>query len=465
MSEGLSLPEGPTRPRSTPKSDAVPDAPAPKTSAFQRFVTTYSTFLSSFVIGAAGLVATTVYQSKQQEMTRRQAEAQIKMSEVAAENQWRIERAEILSKNLSLLASSREDTVDQRYGVLLSLTRGKIIDPELAVAYALELGVFNPGYMRSILATVGEKDYLQLDHSYQVSCEERYGLSRNVGFCKNDRYAERSQALSEVIAEELGAGNRKVVELLADERQVKESLQRRAGLFSAYLDGLYQRRQIGDIERFEAMSPGARLVAALVLAADRDGELTADDETAERARFHESREKWLESYLIDRRCDAECKGRLADFMFTDLGLGDGTHEHALAAVLQRPDAESTHVKSRLHVRLLWCRTTNEAAVRLRDRILVPVATRALEQGSSEGIERLKDLLELVALVPLPEANARDAWYSLLERVRQRYPAIWRDYLVRRLTAERQRQAPPRALSQGNFCNATEEAQPVVPEME
>lgn len=463
------MPEGPTRPRPTPKSDGKPDAgsetPAPKTSAFQRFVTTYSTFLSSFVIGAAGLVATTVYQSKQQEMTRRQAEAQIKISEVAAENQWRIERAEILAKNLDLLASGREDTVDQRYGVLLSLTRGKIIDPELAVAYAVELGVFNPGYMRSILATVGDKNYLQLDHSYQVSCEERYGLGRNIGFCKNDRYAVRSQALSEVVAEELGTGNQRPLDLLADERQVKEALQRRAGLFKAYLDALYQRRQIGDIERFEAMSPGARLVAALVLAADRDGELTADDETAERARFHEAREKWLEGYLLERRCDPDCKGRLADFMFTDLGLGDGTHEHALAAILERPDTESTHVKSRFHVRLLWCRATNDAIVRLRDRILVPVATRALEQGNPDGVERLKDLLELLALVPLPAANARDAWYALLERVRQRYPAIWRDYLVRRLTAERQRQTPPRALVQGNFCNMAEELQPVVPEME
>jgi len=448
-----------------PRPNPAPDPPAPKTSAFQRFVTTYSTFLSSFVIGAAGLVATTVYQSKQQEMTRRQAEAQIKISEVAAENQWRIERAEILSKNLELLASSREDTVDQRYGVLLSLTRGKIMDPELAVAYALELGVFNPGYMRSILATVGEKNYLQLDHSYQVSCEERWGLSRNVGFCKNDRYAVRSQALAEVVAEDLGLGNHRPLDLLADERQVQEALQRRAGLFRAYLGGLYERRQIGDIERFEATSSGARLVAALALAADRDGELTADDETAERTRFHEAREKWLEGYLLDRHCDPDCKGRLADFMFTDLGLGDGAHEHALMTLLERPDAESTHAKSRLHVRLLWCRATNEAITRLRDRILVPVATRALVQGNSEGIERLKDLLELVALVPLPAANVRDAWYALLERVRQRYPAIWRDYLVRRLTAERQRQTPPRALVQGNFCSTTEELQPAVLEME
>ena len=46
------------------------------------------------------------------------------------------------------------NSADQRYGVLLSLTRADIIDPELAVSYALELGKDNADYMLSVLANV-----------------------------------------------------------------------------------------------------------------------------------------------------------------------------------------------------------------------------------------------------------------------------------------------------------------------
>ena len=46
-----------------------------------KFIQTYHGFLSSFVIGAAGLIATSIWQFKQSEIARRQAESQQKVAE------------------------------------------------------------------------------------------------------------------------------------------------------------------------------------------------------------------------------------------------------------------------------------------------------------------------------------------------------------------------------------------------
>ena len=145
---------------------AKPSDDEPTSRVGRRFLHRYSAFLSSFVIGIAGLVATSIWQYRQSEIAQQQAESQQKVAETQAENQWRIERAEILAKNLSVLSAQGPDSVEQRYGVLLSLTRGNILDPELAVSYALELGKDNPDYMESVLANTADKDYHRLSRSY-----------------------------------------------------------------------------------------------------------------------------------------------------------------------------------------------------------------------------------------------------------------------------------------------------------
>src|SRR4051794_38260803 len=155
------------------KPEGDESTPDEETSRVGRFIMKYHTFLSSFVIGAAGLVATSIWQYRQSETARRAAESQQKVAETQAENQWRIERAEILAKNLSVLAAQGPGSVEQRYGVLLSLARGQILDPELAVSYALELGKDNPDYMQSVLANTAGKDYNRLSRAYVLSCEER----------------------------------------------------------------------------------------------------------------------------------------------------------------------------------------------------------------------------------------------------------------------------------------------------
>src|SRR5438132_13718364 len=139
--------------KADPEGNEDPDeTEEEETSKVGKFIQKYHTFLSSFVIGVAGLIATSIWQYRQSEVARHQAESQQRVAETQAANQWRIERAEILSKNLQTLAGQGPGNVEQRYGVLLSLARGNILDPELAVSYALELGKENPEYMQSVLS-------------------------------------------------------------------------------------------------------------------------------------------------------------------------------------------------------------------------------------------------------------------------------------------------------------------------
>src|SRR6266851_1809432 len=158
MNEGLSA----RRVRGRPGFNAIPDirrsgylatVAHEDSSKFGRFIQTYSAFLSSFVIGVAGLIATSIWQYRQSQIAVEQSHSEQAAARAKADSDWRIARAEILGKNLNVLSAQGAGTADQRFGVLLSLTRGNIIDPELAVSYALELGKDNAGYMRAVLAS------------------------------------------------------------------------------------------------------------------------------------------------------------------------------------------------------------------------------------------------------------------------------------------------------------------------
>src|SRR6185436_9119422 len=229
-----------------------------------------------------------------------------KVAETQAENSWKIERAEILGKNLGVLASSGANSADQRYGVLLSLTRADIIDPELTISYALELGKDNADYMLSVLGNVTMKDYIRLSHAYVLSCEDKYGVSPAIDTCA-DPLAARSAAIGRIVADDVaglltaapapipgaapvpGAAppRQGSLALLKDERTSQLNVQQLCGLFETALTELYARRQWEELARFAAYSPGAHLVSALVLAAARTGELATEDESKRLDKFHD----------------------------------------------------------------------------------------------------------------------------------------------------------------------------------
>src|SRR5262249_34456874 len=238
-----------------------------------------------------------------------QAASEQAIARTKADNDWRIARAEILSKNLNVLSTTGPQTADQRFGVLLSLTRGAILDPELAVSYALELGKDNPSYMRAVLEATEAKNYSQLAQAFKMTCIQRFGVEKAAEICKDDALSERSDAIAQVFQDELeavtaanqppGAGP---LSILKDERGGGGFRGKMAWVFEPYLQDLYERRQWQEIDRFEKFSVGARAVAALVLATARTGELVSASESAELDKFHADRRKWLVGYLLGRSC-------------------------------------------------------------------------------------------------------------------------------------------------------------------
>src|ERR1700737_4869015 len=332
-------------------------------SRFAKFIQTYHTFLSSFVIGAAGLIATSIWQFRQSETAKQQAAAQLEISKRQAENSWRIERAQILAKNLQVLSAPGAANVEERYGVILSLTRGELLDSELAVSYALDLGKEKPEYMRSILSSTANKDYWRLARAFEPTCEERYGISRAVEICQVDKLADRSAAIAELIWDEIqtssGSNNLGPLALLEDEREVQLHATRLFALFSPTLINYYERRQLNQIRQFEGRSAGARLVAALILAQARTGELGSGEEANKLEQFHAEHRKWLRQYLLGSSCNLEGKGKVVEVMLTGYKEAEGDYDQPMRTLLERSRAESSTAMSHLHSRLLWCQVDGE----------------------------------------------------------------------------------------------------------
>jgi hypothetical protein len=428
-----------------------------------KFIQTYSAFLSSFVIGVAGLIATSIWQYRQGEIARRQAEGQQRVAETQAANAWRVERAGILAKNLTLLTKGG-GTVDQRYGVLLSLTRGKIVDPELAVSYALDLGLENPEYMKSVLAATDEKSWLQLMNAFQLTCMQRFGVARDLEVCKADKLADRSQAIAEALATDLERGTRpSPLELLADDRTVEGSPGKLSWLFEPYVTDLYERRQWHALQAFERSSAGARLVAAIVLATSRTGEFVSRDESVELDKIHAERRKHIASYLLGPQCDPECKGKLVDVMLSLWGEAQGDFDEPLGKLMERPRNESGPALARVHQRLLWCQIDAGDLELLRDKVLVPRLVEVIARPKADPA-LIADLASLLAVAPDPTADkAKLAHRDALSALQKANPDVYRkSFINRRVIADRERRDPPPAARKLNFCQAG--AQVVMPSL-
>ncbi len=438
------------------------------TSKVGRFIQTYSSFLSSFVIGVAGLIATSVWQYRQSETAAASARSEQAIAKTKADNDWRITRADILSKNLNVLSTQGPQTADQRFGVLLSLTRGSIIDPELAVSYALELGKDNASYMRSVLQSTVSKNYEQLSQGFRMTCIQRFGVEKAAEICKDDALADRSDAIAQVIEDEMNATNAAgapdsgtaspgPLSLLGDERQVQAAPGRLAWMFEPFLQDLYERRQWKEISHFEANSPGARLVAALVLATARTGELLSPTEAASLEAFHAERRRWLVGYVFGPTCDAECRGKLVDAMLSSFGEAQGDYDEPLTRLLHQSRAEAGSTLGHLHARLLWCQIDGSDLAELRDRVLVPAFIQALADAKADGT-MVEDLAGLVALVPEPDVQKDDAidlvkWKAMLTALSKGGDKVQKTFNVRRASAARERVNPPPMIKRVNFCTA------------
>jgi hypothetical protein len=432
-----------------------------------KFIQTYSSFLSTFVIGAAGLVATSIWQYRQAETAAKQAESQQRIAAAQAENNWRIERAEILAKNLGVLSTAGPSTAEQRYGALLSLTRGNILDPELAVSYALELGKDNAEYMKSVLESTHDKSYARLATAFELSCQQRFGVTRAVPICPTEGHIDRSSAIADLFADELDRAQRKgekkggPIELLLDERSVQDTPLKLTALFGHYLMDLFERRQFAEIDRFESVSVGARLVSALVLSPDQPNSFVAASEAAEVTQFHVRRAEWLRQYLFGQSCTGECKGKIVDIMLTQYVESQGRFDAALRELFARPRGEVAMALARLHSRLLQCQVSNEDGQALRDKVLIAALIDAVKRSSPNDQTLLEDVLGLLALTPDPgfspaEQSTRTAWEAALASARQLAPEQYNTaFTHRRAGAQVTRKSPPLKLKKTMFCTAEE----------
>lgn len=445
--------------------DASPGgSPEPeKVSKLGKFIQTYHGFLSSFVIGVAGLVATSIWQYRQSQIAAQQAHSEQSIAQTKAENDWRIARAEILSKNLNVLSAQGPGSADQRFGVLLSLTRGAIIDPELAVSYAMELGKDNPTYMRTVLEATGQKNYEQLAQGFKLTCVQRYGVEKATDLCKDDALAERSDAIAQVILDEMeatGAVGAPLasgpLSLLHEEREVQAFPGKMAWLFEPYLQDLYERRQWQEIQRFENFSAGARLVGALVLSTARTGEMVSTTEAADLDRFHADRRKWLASYLLSATCAAECRGKLVDVMLSSYGEAQGDYDEPFRRLLLQSRVEAAPAYAHLHPRLLWCQVDPDDLALFRDHVLVPALATSLGDPKTDPT-LVEDLVGLLALSPEPaatDAAGQDAWKKTIGSLAHAGEHLQRMFNARRGASAHERANPPPMIKKVNFCNAT-----------
>jgi hypothetical protein len=233
---------------------------------------------------------------------------------------------------------------------------------------------------------------------------------------------------------------------------------RLAWLFSAYLSELYARRQWGEIEKFEATSAGARLVGALVLATGRPGEFVTSAEAQQLDKFHDDRGKWLSGYVFGSSCNAECKGKLIDWIISNMAEAGGRFDGMMRTLFTRPRAEVGPALARLHARLLTCAVEADDLAALRDRVLVPALGDELGRDKPET-GAIDDLAGLLALAPPPaDKDALARWKAVVDKLshalKDRYAAV---FVNRRSYARTVRTAPPPSLKKSMFCNARQAA--------
>jgi hypothetical protein len=315
--------------------------------------------------------------------------------------------------------------------------------------------------MRSVLNSTDGKDYFRLARAYAMTCQQKYGVTKNVDACADDKLASRSEALAQLIVDEMAAasstGKPGPLVMLKDERIVQQNAQRLAWLFQPELSDLYDRRLWDELTRFENFSPGAKLVASLVLAGARNGEMTTAQEAEKLKSFHAEHRKWLTTYMFGRTCDGDCKGKLVEYMLSQYSEAQGDYDAAMRALVEKPRAESGTAVPHLHSRILWCQADASDLFLFRDNVLVP-AVHDLTAQKRPDDNVVDDVVSLLALTPEPtDKDALAAWKATLAQLGHARGGRWAKLFdERRAQAKRERANPPPAMKRISFCGAADE---------
>jgi hypothetical protein len=186
-----------------------------------------------------------------------------------------------------------------------------------------------------------------------------------------------------------------------------------------------------------------------VLAGARTGELVGAQEAATLEKFHSDRRKWLTKYMFENTCDAECKGKLVDFMLTGYEEAEGDYDLPMRTLIEQPRAKIGAALSVLHSRLLWCQVDGQDLAPLRDRVLVPAATETFKKDGTNP-EILDDFVGLIAVTKAPsQGESAEAWKALFATIAKTKYA--KNLEARHATAVRDRASPPPSMKKLNFC--------------
>lgn len=437
--------------KTSPPEPAAAKPAAPERRSIGKMMHENTQFLSSVVIGGAGLIATSLYQWNNSKLAQQQADWQRQREEEKSNNDWRIERAKILAQNLQTLTARGSETAEQRYGVLLSLTRGKIIERDLAVSYALELGKDSHEDMRSVLSNIEEKDihyYRRLIEAYEPTCTQRYGLQvTSMYVCRKDRLENFSKGIAESIADDLNAladpENSVPLAPLHDERYVHTRLISMLGLYDEFVNDVYDRRQWQVLDRFLGNSTGARLIGSFDLLMQPVETVNSADQAMIRQRFEQTH-NWLQGYISGPTCDGECRSRMSSVLLSNLGNSPEHFPRILRSLLEGNRLEVTPFVGRLLARLTACQLDPTLIPMLRDQVLVPALLTQLAKPTPQ-LDLVDDLLGLLQTLPLPPDTSAD-WTKLQAQLTQltkgRQP---KQFLERHKEELRRRQATVDAL--------------------
>jgi hypothetical protein len=205
------------------------------------------------------------------------------------------------------------------------------------------------------------------------------------------------------------------------------------------------------------------LVAAIVLATARTGELVGEGESADLEKFHAEHRKWLGDYLLGKACDPECRGRLLDVMLSVYGESDGDYDETMRRLLSLPRTEAGPALGKLHTRLLWCQVDKDDLELFRDHVLVPSLTELLARPKPDAVA-IEELIGLVAMTPDPtEGPSLVAWKAMLAATQKAGEHFDKAFAKRRLVVKRERGSPPPMIKKSNFCGIAETADPTANE--
>lgn len=423
----------PSAPAAPPVSaEPAKPSPPPERRSIGKLMHENTQFLSSVVIGGAGLIATSLYQWNNSKLAQQQADWQRQREQEKSDNEWRIERAKILAQNLQTLTARGSDTAEQRYGVLLSLTRGKIIERDLAVSYALELGKDNSEDMRSVLSNIEDKDvhyYRRLIEAYEPTCTQRYGTQASSMYvCRKDRLESFSKGIAEAVADDLADPENAVpLAPLHDERYVHTRLISMLGTYDEFVNDVYDRRQWQVLDRFLGNSTGARLIGSFDLLMQSVETVNSADQASIRQRFDQTH-SWLHDYIAGPACDGDCRSRMSSVLLSNLGHSPDHFPRLLQSLLEGNRIEVAPFVDRLLVRLTACQLDQNLIPLLRDQVLVPALLTqvAKPQPQQELIDQLLALMQTLPLPPDTSADWKKLQGLLAQVTKGRHPKLFFD---------------------------------------